>query len=131
MDTENMFLAICEDRPHDPEGYCYTVYFANNTNDIIDQMTIEMGGHMTDGARRHCIIPGKSIFSQIKDKSFIELEYEKEDCFDFQLYFHMTLVIKNQEITKHFSINRYLLNIPRLDDIPLIHQPGYVITAVE
>lgn len=44
---ESFFIAVCKDRPDDPDGFWYTVYFINNTVHNIEVLSYETGGFVT------------------------------------------------------------------------------------
>jgi hypothetical protein len=43
----DIFLAVCKDRPNDPDGFYYNVYLVNNSDKDIEELVYETGGFMT------------------------------------------------------------------------------------
>ncbi|OLS33751.1 hypothetical protein [Bacillus sp. MRMR6] len=125
------FLAICKDRPNDPDGFYYTVYFINNTNTDIDELTYETGGFMTDDdeiiqTSRHSRVLGK-----LPAKSFREIEQDDEGSFDFVIDFTFTIKrgIKKIE-NKTFILNKYLRGaVKPQSPLPVINKYGYLIKS--
>lgn len=60
---QSYFLAVCKDRPNDPEGFIYPVYFVNNTEEVIKNLNYITGGFATFDDE----IVQTSLFEMIRD----------------------------------------------------------------
>jgi hypothetical protein len=124
------FLAICKDRPNDPDGFYYTVYFVNNTNDEIDELAYETGGFMTDDdeviqTSRHTRVLGK-----VPAQSFIEIEQDDEGSFDLVIDFTFRLKQGSKEKDVTFILNKYLRGtVKPHNPLPVLNKYGYLIKS--
>lgn len=125
------FLAVSKDRPNDPDGFYYTVYFVNNSETEIEELSYETGGFMTDDdtiiqTSRHSKVLGK-----VPAKSFIEVEQDDEGSFDFVIDFTFTIKTDSSKSTqKTFIINKYLRGaVKPLNPLPVLDKYGYLIKA--
>lgn len=121
------YLAICKDKPNDPSGFIYTVYFVNQTDDKITDLGYKTCGYMTDDDD----LIETSLFEKnlggVPDNSFIEIENDDEGSFDFIIHFSFNIAYaSSRKENKDFRIAKYLGNGTEKMNIPILNKPGYV-----
>src|SRR3954449_8091947 len=106
---ESFFLAVCKDRPNDPDGLWYTVYFVNNSNHYIENLNYETGGFVTldDDLVQTSTI--KKELGKVPARTAVEIETDEEGSFDFVIYFTFNCKMENgNSERKSFTIGKYL-----------------------
>lgn len=129
--TNRYFLAVCQDRPTDPDGLVYTVYFVNQTDREIAKLSYETGGFVTfDDELIQTDIVKKSL-GRVPPMSFVEVEKDDEGAFDFMIFFNFELHFEDGEVEKEsITINKYLSGGRKpYDVLPVLDKPGYVFTS--
>ncbi|MEQ6378243.1 hypothetical protein RZN22_18580 [Bacillaceae bacterium S4-13-58] len=125
--SESQFLAVCKDRPSDPNGFFYTVYFVNNTNQEIENVTYETGGFATFDDELVQTSIHKKDLGKVSPYSAVEIETDDEGSFDFSIHFDFQLKLNNGEIeTQHFQIGKYLSGgIKPFSPLLILKKHGY------
>lgn len=121
------FLAVCKDQPNDPDGFFYTVYFVNNTDQEIEQLSYATGGFATfDDEVVQTSIHEKSL-GKVPAFSAVKVEEDDEGAFDFTIQFDFALKLANGETEqKQFHIGKYLRGGRKpLEPLPVLNKPGY------
>lgn len=124
---DNYFLAICKDRPNDPDGFVYTMYFVNNTDALIDRIDLKTGGFSTVDDELVNLVPGEKEFTEIPAKSFIEIENDDEGSFEFIIWFRLQITTGGSVLDLAFDVPKYLRGLKKVNEIPLLNKGGYVI----
>lgn len=127
----NYFLAVCKDRPNDPDGFYYTVYFVNNTDKVIVELSYETSGFMMEDDDVIQTSAYKAALGKVPGKSYIELETDDEGSFDFVIDFTFSLKDGTGQVKdKTFILNKYLSGASKpLDPLPILNKNGYLIQS--
>lgn len=125
----NYFLAICKDRPLDPDGFYYTVYFVNNTNSDIEELTYSTGGFATFDDEIVQTSTYSGSLGKVPAGSYVEVETDDEGSFDFVINFTFNLKNKSGKSDAiHFTIGKYLRGaVKPLSPLPILKKPGYLV----
>lgn len=127
---ESHFLAVCKDRPDDPDGFIYTVYFVNNTDEVIKNLNYLTGGFATIDDE----IVQTSLFEKelgkVEPFSFVEIETDDEGSFDFVINFEFKIELQNDIVkNKNFTIGKYLRGGKKpFEPLPILNKYGYAFT---
>ncbi|MBU9714128.1 hypothetical protein [Evansella tamaricis] len=121
------FLAVCRDRPEDPHGFWYTVYFVNNTEDYIERLSYETGGFATFDDEVVQTSIHKRDLGKVPAFSFVEVEKDDEGAFDFTIAFTFSLELENgMRKSQDFMINKYLRGGTKpFERMPVLNKFGY------
>lgn len=128
----SQFLAVCKDRPTDRDGFFYTVYFVNNTEQEIENLSYATGGFATyDDGVVQTSIHEKSLGS-VGAFSALKVEEDDEGAFDFTIQFDFALNLANGETEqKRFQIGKYLRGGRKpFELLPVLNKYGYVFKAL-
>jgi hypothetical protein len=128
----SQFLAVCKDRQNDPDGFFYTVYFVNNTEQEIENLSYATGGFATfDDGVVQTSIHEKSL-GKVPAFSAVKVEEDDEGAFDFTIQFDFALKLANGETEqKQFHIGKYLRGgIKPFELLPVISKYGYVFKSL-
>lgn len=107
--NECYFLAVCKDRPNDPNGFWYTVYFVNNSDQNIEQLSYETGGFATLDEDLVQTSTVKKELGKVPAYTAIEVETDDEGAFDFVLHYTFDCSMQNGNFeNKSFTIGKYL-----------------------
>jgi hypothetical protein len=125
----NYFLAICKDRPSDPDGFYYTVYFVNNSDYDIEELSYETGGFATFDEELVQTSTFSRVIGKVPTKSFVEVETDDEGSFDFVIHFTFLLKHNSQRVeNKSFTVGKYFSGaVKPLSPLPTLNKPGYLI----
>lgn len=129
--NQKYFLAVCKDRPNDFQGFYFTVYFVNNTDEEITNLSYETGGFATfDDELVQTEIHKKNL-GRVEPNSAVIVETDDEGAFDFVINFSFHLELgdgKKEE--QDFTIGKYLSGGKKpLDSLPVLDQFGYAFFA--
>ena|SRR5690625_3756278 len=127
--VENLkhFLCICKDRKNDPDGFCYTVFFVNQSKVEITNLQYETWGYMTDEGTLVETTHFNKYVGNVPANSFIAIENDDEDSFEFTIHFLFDITFaagNTQKIT--FTIDKYLKNGVKFSHIPILNKSGIV-----
>lgn len=128
----SQFLAVCKDRPNDPDGFFYTVYFVNNTDQEIESLSYAKGGFATyDDEVVQTSVHEKSL-GKVKPYSAVKVEEDDEGAFDFTIQFDFDMKLANGETEqKQFHIGKYLSGGRKpFELMPVINKYGYVFKSL-
>ncbi|ESU31943.1 hypothetical protein G3A_14100 [Bacillus sp. 17376] len=123
----SQFLAVCKDRPNDPDGFFYTVYFVNNTEQEIENLSYATGGFATfDDEVVQTSIHEKSL-GKVQPYSAVKVEEDDEGAFDFTIQFDFELKLHDGETEKkNFMIGKYLSGGTKpFELLPVLSKYGY------
>jgi hypothetical protein len=123
----SQFLAVCKDRPNDPDGFFYTVYFVNNTEQEIENLSYATGGLATfDDEVVQTSIHEKSL-GALGAFSAVKVEEDDEGAFDFTIQFDFELKLDGGETEKmKFMIGKYLSGGTKpFELLPVLSKYGY------
>lgn len=121
------FLAICKDRPDDPEGFVYTVYFVNDSASEISTLFYETVAFTTMDDEFVQTNTYKKDLGNVLPKSAIEIEQDDEESFEFSINFKFTLRAGAFRKDMTFSIPKYMRGLNETGHIPVLNKPGRVI----
>jgi len=124
------FIALCKDRPSDPDGFVYTVYFVNNTDEAIDRLDIKTGAYATIDETLINLGPSKKTYEKLSPQTYLKIETIDEDAFDFVIWFQASLTKNVSYKILDFYIPKYLLNAKKTTHIPHLKKAGYVFYAM-
>ncbi|WP_061808751.1 hypothetical protein [Rossellomorea vietnamensis] len=124
---ENYFLAVCKDRPNDPERFYYTVYFVNNSSEEIKELSYETGGFATFDDELVQTSTHRQVLGALPAFSAMEVETDDEGAFDFDLNFNFKLEFLNGKCEScSFSIGKYLRGGEEpFEPLPVLGQMGH------
>jgi hypothetical protein len=130
--NEQYFLAVCKDLPHDPNGFYYTVYFVNNSNQEIESLRSESVGFVTYDDELIQTSTCKKELGKVPAHSFVEIETDDEGAFDFVIQFDFHLTFSNEETKKKsITIGKYLRGgIRPINPLPVLEKRGYTFKLV-
>lgn len=124
----SQFLAVCKDRPNDPNGFIYTVYFVNNSEQEIENLSYTTGGFATyDDELVQTSVHEKSL-GAVRAYSAVKVEEDDEGAFDFTIQFDFDVKLANGDTErKQFQIGKYLRGGRKpFELLPVINKFGYV-----
>jgi hypothetical protein len=126
------FLAVCKDRPNDPDGFIYTVYFVNNTNQEIENLSYATGGFATFDDEVVQTSSHEKSLGTVEPFSAVKVEEDDEGAFDFTIQFDFQLKLPNGEkVDKHFQIGKYLRGGTKpIELLPVLDKYGYVFKSL-
>lgn len=130
IETEQMFLAICEAENNDENVRSYTINFVNDTSFTIDKINVVIGGAVSS-EEHFKQLNSKRTYDTMQPKSYIRLDQTVQEQAEFELFYHFELNISGTIIRKHFSVRSHAYNLPTLETVPIMGCSGLVITAVE
>lgn len=120
------FLALCKDRPTEPNEFVYTMYFVNNTEEIAHHLYVKSGGYVTIDDELIYLKPSEKTFEQIPPQSYQIIETDDEGAFDYVIWFQITVTKDDRKITLDFHIPKYLAHVKTTPNIPLLNKEGFV-----
>jgi hypothetical protein len=125
------FLAICKDRPNDPDGFYYTVYFVNHSTFDIEELSYETRGFMTDDDQVIQTSRYSKSLGKVPANSFIEVEQDDEGSFDFVIDFTFSIKLdSNKNLEKTFIVNKFLRGaVKPSNPLPVLNKYGYLIKS--
>lgn len=129
----SQFLAVCKDRPNDPDGFFYTVYFVNNTEQKIENLSYTTGGFATyDEEIVQTSVHEKSL-GAVGAFSAVKVEEDDEGAFDFTIQFDFELRLHGGETErKQFHIGKYLRGGTKpFELLPVLKKYGYVFKGIQ
>lgn len=127
---DKYFLAVCKDRLEDPEGFYYTVYFVNNSNEMIEKIKFETYGFASMDEELIETSHFRKELGNVAPFSAIEMEIDDEGSFDFTINFIFEMTINNKVNNKQFTIGKYLRgNIDTTSPLPVLNKMGYAYKA--
>jgi hypothetical protein len=120
---EQYCLCICEDRPDDPVGCIYSVYFVNNTDRHINELRVVSVGLAEEVKTGE----GRAARENIPPRSYVEIGVESDDDFDFMLFFDLELEMSSQIAKVGFRTPKYLPAFHKPKPIPSLKKEGFII----
>jgi hypothetical protein len=124
---KSCFLAVCKDRPNDPDGFYYTVYFVNNSSEEIKELSYETGGFASFDDDLVQTSIHRQVLGALPAFSAMEIETDDEGAFDFELNFNFKLEFLNGKCENcSFSIGKYLRGGEKpFEPLPVLNQMGH------
>ena len=125
MKDTSQFIAICKDRPQDPDGFIYTVYFVNNSSAEISNLEYETYGYCTMDDELVTTNTHRAVLGPLAPFSAVEIEQDDEGSFDFVIIFTFKMTINGTTSQKTVQIGKYLKNgVKPLSPIPVLNKYG-------
>jgi hypothetical protein len=124
----NYFLAVCKDHPNAPDGFCYTVYFVNNTANEIESLSYETYGFVTFDDEFIKTSTHQKELGKVSPFSSIEIEKDDEGSFDFVINFEFKLKLIDRETENlSFTIGKYMSGGKEVSEpLPILEKVGYM-----
>ena len=127
----DFFLALCQDRPYDPNGKPYSLYFINHSDKEIKRLDVTTGGYATFDHELVNLEPSEKTWTNIPPRSFCFIETAGKADFDFVLWYNVKLIIDANEQDLTFHIPKHLFDAKKVDCLPVLDQPGYIFYPME
>ncbi|WLD94429.1 hypothetical protein [Alkalihalobacillus sp. AL-G] len=127
MKQAKPFIAICKDRPNDPERFHYSVFVVNNTEKELNEVHVHSSAFLTEDGELITSTPCDKSYPVLEAKSFILLETLDEGALDITTNYQLSYDNGNGKRTiQYFTLPKYLRNLEQRDYLPVLSKQGYL-----
>jgi hypothetical protein len=124
----NCYLAVCKDRPNDPNRFFYTIYFVNVSDSEIEELHYETGAFLSDDDSLFQTSRHRRNLGKVPANGYVEVETDDEGAFDYEIDFSFKIQYSSgKKEKKIFTIGKYFRNANALERLPVLNKAGYMI----
>ncbi len=125
MKDQSLFLAICKDKPEDPDGFYYTVYLVNNSATTLTNVRMETYGYCTMDDELVTTSTYTENFGELAPFSALEIENDDDGTFDFVILFTFEYDLNGAAKKHTFQIDKYMKGgVKPLSPLPVLNKFG-------
>ncbi len=125
--ASHLFLALCEDRPDDPEGFNWTLYFVNAGDEPIEDLVIKSFGLASDIDQLIETSWASKPLGTVSAGASVEVEQNDLGEFDFMVTFIVSGKLKGKTVGGTITRRKYIIARDQTQWIPELGKNGVII----